>query len=403
MSKGKGKLKRAHNQNNENNEHLNRNRKKTRVKNNQGNNNSNSNSNSNSSSNNNISNSNSNSSNNNNNSNSSNRNNKYNDEKNKIISLSLKLYEFLHKIVELENNFSNNKFSKESFIKMLYYKYYKLFNTLFLEKYNSNIINIFFNIIINIIYKNHILPNTFQNDSQIIINIKKYISLKILKLLIFDLKYENTLVIEDDTYVINFYNWSNKKLKDLDYSDSDIFDYNLNNNNNFVIGIIYKKSKDIINLANSKKSEYVGYISGLYNFYDNLEHNVKIKMVTIFDKYKGKGLCNFLIINFINYIENNISRIIEKQPDEIKLFNAGGYISCYCYIKAFIQMGYIAKSHNHNITKKICNNNRQERQNLATKKGKRIENITKNNLKNANGKFDYFGKAGINMTFIKQN
>jgi hypothetical protein len=212
--------------------------------------------------------------------------------------------------------------------------------------------------------------------------------------LILNLKYENTLVIDDDTYVINFYNWSNKKLKELVYTDK--FDYNLTKNNNFVIGIIYKKSK-------VQNSEYVGYISGLYNFYDNLEHDVKIKMVTIFDKYKGKGLCNFLIINFISYIENNISKIIEKQPDEIKLFNAGGYISCYCYIKAFTQMGYIAKSHNHNITKKICNNNKQERQNIATKKGKQIENVTQNNLINAKGKFDYFGKAGIKMTFIKQN
>jgi hypothetical protein len=200
-------------------------------------------------------------------------------------------------------------------------------------------------------------------------------------------------------YLISFGNWNSI---DMEKRNQILTGYDLNiDRKKFpIIGILFLCDEL------GTPSELAGYISGSYIFKsDKFNYYVSIDMVFIIEKFTGKGLCKYLLSKFIEYTEL-LSPLLGNAPLNFKLYNAGGFISCRCYINTFANKGYkgvYKKSYNNNtnydLNIKLCNNNKTSRDSIASKLNKSAKNITEANL--VKHSLPIQGISGVDMIFTK--
>jgi hypothetical protein len=237
---------------------------------------------------------------------------------------------------------------------------------------------------------------SFEEFVEVIWNIKQ----KILSSVGFD---KEILIKEGNTthkYLISFGNWNSI---DMEKRNQILTGYDLN---------IKKKKFPIIGILFlcdelGTPSELAGYITGSYVFKNNkFNYYVSIDMVFIIEKFTGKGLCKYLLSKFIEYTDL-LSPLLGNAPLNFKLYNAGGFISCRCYINTFANKGYkgvYKKSYNktnYDLNIKLCNNNKTSRDKIvsASKSQKTPTKITNNNF--IEHGLPIQGISGVDMIFTK--
>ena len=222
---------------------------------------------------------------------------------------------------------------------------------------------------------------------------------------------ETTFTYNDKQYYVIQYNWGKMiPLKEFELLFPGVDVSNLAYNT-------------VLCILKNSEQQIIGYITATYKFANNLQYYVKIEMVSVSKNFQRGGTCKVLLHSLLNYV-NQISAFLlnDIKPLMYTLYNAGGYISCYCYINFFTKLNYKvfnelddpSNTKKYPITSKLCNNNRNDyittvKNKIRTGKGlaPNNESITNNNMKEFENKkhynktFHYTHKSASTMYFVK--
>jgi len=206
---------------------------------------------------------------------------------------------------------------------------------------------------------------------------------------------ENTFNYNDKEYTVIQYNWG--KMIDIEYFHTlfpgeDISKFG----HNMILCI----------LKNSDKNN-IGYITATYKFTDNLDYYIKIEMVSVSERFRSGGTCKVLLHSLLNYVDLiAVILLNDLKPKMYKLYNAGGYISCYCYTNFFTRLNYKifrqlddpSNETKYPITSALCNNNRNDYFNTMKKKIRQNRGLNPNNKTITNNNVKKLDNKDINIT-----
>jgi len=114
-----------------------------------------------------------------------------------------------------------------------------------------------------------------------------------------------------------------------------------------------------------------------------------------------------LLHSLLNYVDLiAVILLNDLKPKMYKLYNAGGYISCYCYTNFFTRLNYKifrqlddpSNETKYPITSALCNNNRNDYFNTMKKKIRQNRGLNPNNKTITNNNIKKLDNKDINIT-----